>query len=154
MKILSSAFEENQRIPNQYTCDAEAPVSPPLKFEDVPPEAISLALIMDDPDVPVQLKPDGEFTHWVLFNINPDTDGIPEGSFAGTLGVNGAGKSEYAGPCPPPQYEPNEHRYFFHLYALDTRLDLPEGASKQEVLDAMDGHILEKAELMARYQRA
>lgn len=154
MKITSSAFEENTRIPNQYTCDADQQVSPPLKFEDVPENAETLALIVDDPDVPEQVVPAGEFVHWVLFNISKETDGIPENSFAGTRGANGAGKQEYTGPCPPPQYEPKEHRYFFKLYALDTVLDLSEGATKQQLLDAMDGHILEEAQLMARYQRA
>ncbi|MDO8562112.1 MAG: YbhB/YbcL family Raf kinase inhibitor-like protein [bacterium] len=153
LSITSTAFEENGGIPSKYTCDVSGAVSPPLAFSGVPEGAKSLALIMDDPDVPKALKPDGVFDHWVLFNISPDTKGIDEGGFAGTAGANGAGKNAYAGPCPPPQYEPKEHRYVFALYALDAMLPLKEGASKQEVLKAMEGHVIEKVQLIGRYSR-
>jgi hypothetical protein len=152
LTLNTSAFEQGQTIPSKYTCDGDN-VSPPLSFGGVPEGTKTLALIMDDPDVPKQLKPDGVFDHWTLFNITPDTREIPENGSAGTAGANGAGKSAYTGPCPPAQYEPSEHRYFFRLYALDGELDLPAGASKNDVLTAMEGHIISEVELMGRYKR-
>jgi|SRR3989344_4912176 len=151
--ITSSAFEQDGRIPSKYTCDGDRTINPPLVFSGVPESAKSLALIMDDPDVPKVLHADGVFDHWVLFNISPDTKGIPEGHSFGTAGANGGGKNAYTGPCPPPQYEPSEHRYVFVLYALDVGLPLKEGATKQEVLKAMEGHILQQAELVGKYKR-
>lgn len=153
LSITSSAFEQNGRIPSKYTCDGDRSINPPLKFSDVPEGAKSLALIMDDPDVPKALRADGVFDHWVLFNIPPDVREIAEGGSPGTAGANGSGKSVYTGPCPPTQYEPKEHRYIFTLYALDTMLSLNEGSSKQEVLKAMQDHILEQAQFIGRYSR-
>jgi len=152
LTLKSSAFENGQVIPPKYTCDGDN-VNPPLAIGDVPEEAKSLALIVDDPDVPKQLKPDGVFDHWTLFNIAPATREISENGSAGTAGATGSGKSAYTGPCPPPQYEPSEHRYFFRLYALDGELALPAGASKKEVLAAMEGHVIGQAELVGRYKR-
>ena len=152
MKLTSSAFNNSGRIPVKYTCDGEN-VSPPLTFEDIPENAASLVLIMDDPDVPTAVRPERNFDHWVLFNIPPETREIAEGASAGTPGVNGAGESAYTGPCPPPQYEPKEHRYFFRLYALDTELSLSEGTTKAAVLEAIKSHILKEAELMGTYSR-
>ena len=108
---------------------------------------------MDDPDVPKQLRPDGVFDHWTLFNIPASMSEIPEGGSVGIAGANGAGKNAYTGPCPPPQYEPSEHRYVFTLYALDRMLDLKAGATKQEVKAAMQGHILEQTQLIGKYKR-
>ncbi|MCR4280835.1 MAG: YbhB/YbcL family Raf kinase inhibitor-like protein [Candidatus Kaiserbacteria bacterium] len=153
LSITSTAFEQNARIPSKYTCDEDRTINPPLAFSGVPEGAKSLALIMDDPDVPKALHADGVFDHWVLFNIPPATKGIPEGQSIGTAGANGAGGNSYYGPCPPPQYEPSEHRYIFRLYALDTMLMLKEGAAKEEVLKAMEGHIIEQAELIGKYKR-
>ena len=152
LTLISAAFENGASIPSRFTCDGEN-ISLPLSWEGVPGGTQSFALIMDDPDVPKQLKPDGVFDHWTLFNISPDTTEITTGSTAGTPGANGAGKHQYTGPCPPREYEPSEHRYFFRLYALDTTLDLPEGASKADVLTAMEGHVLAEAELMGKYKR-
>lgn len=156
LSLTSTAFEQGGTIPSKYTCDGDRSVSPPLRISGVPSEAKSLALIMDDPDVPKQLHPDGVYDHWVVFDI-PPADGapnIPEGGpVPGTHGANGAGKDAYTGPCPPPQYEPSEHRYVFRAYALDAELSLRRGATKKEVLDAMQGHILEQAELVGRYKR-
>lgn len=152
LSLTSTAFENNGKIPSQFTCDAEN-VSPPLQISGVPEGAKSLVLIMDDPDVPKQLKPDGVFDHWTLFNIPPDTTEIVQSGSIGMAGINGAGKSQYTGPCPPREYEPSEHRYFFKLYALDTTLDLSAGASKADVLSAMEGHIIGEAELMGKYKR-
>jgi Raf kinase inhibitor-like YbhB/YbcL family protein len=153
LSIASPVFEKNGRIPSKYTCDGDRSISPPLAFSGIPEGTRSLALIMDDPDVPKVLHPDGVFDHWVLFNIPSETRGIVEGQTAGTVGANGSGVNSYSGPCPPPQYEPSEHRYVFVLYALDKTLTLKEGATKQEVLKAMEGHVMEQAELVGKYKR-
>ncbi|QQG38409.1 MAG: YbhB/YbcL family Raf kinase inhibitor-like protein [Candidatus Kaiserbacteria bacterium] len=152
LTLSSAAFAHEASIPSEYTCDGKG-TSPPLSISGVPEGTKSLALIADDPDVPKQLKPDGVFDHWVLFNIPPTTVEIPAGGSAGTAGANGAGNYAYTGPCPPPQYEPSEHRYFFTLYALDAELPLAEGASKQEVLAAMAGHMIQETQLMGKYKR-
>lgn len=146
MKIKSSAFEENGIIPKKYTCDGED-VNPPLSFEDIPEETKSLALIVDDPDAPAKV-----WTHWVVFNIPPTTteigeNSVPEGAIQGK---NDFGKVEYGGPCPPPG---PAHRYRFKIYGLDIELDLEEGASKQAVEQAMEGHILAQGILVGKYGR-
>ena len=159
LSLTSPAFSGGGTIPSKFTCDGDRSVSPPLLISGVPEGAKSLALIMDDPDVPKILHADGVFDHWVLFNIPPETKEIPEGlpaqagGSAGTVGANGAGKNAYTGPCPPPQYEPSEHRYIFTLYALDTELPLTEGASKSEVLSAMQGHVISEVQLVGKYKR-
>jgi len=152
LTLSSGVFENGESIPARFTCDGES-MSPPLAWSSVPEGTKSLALIMDDPDVPKQLKTDGVFDHWTLFNIPPETKEITTGGTAGVRGANGAGKNQYAGPCPPKEYEPSEHRYFFRLYALDPELPLKEGATKSEVLAAMQGHILSQAELVGKYKR-
>lgn len=154
MKIESPEFESGARIPTAYTCDDNRTLSPPLAFDDVPEDAQSLALIVEDPDVPKALREDETFTHWVLFNIPPETLVIPEGGTVGTSGANTRNEARYTGPCPPPEYEPTTHRYLFKLYALDTVLELETGASKEDVESAMQNHILDRAELMGTYSRA
>ena len=151
--LTSLTFIANESIPSKYTCDEDRSLSPPLSIAGVPAGAKSLALIMDDPDVPKQLRPDGVFDHWTLFNIPAGTREIPEGGSVGIAGANGAGNNAYTGPCPPPQYEPSEHRYVFTLYALDSLLALPAGASKKEVKAAMQGHILDQTQLTGKYKR-
>jgi hypothetical protein len=149
MILTSSVFDDGQKIPSKYTCDGEN-VNPPLSISDVPSGAQSLALIMEDPDVPRNLREDGMWDHWVVFNISPDFRKIEEGKEPpGTPGVGTNGNQGYFGPCPPDR----EHRYFFKLFALDTRLNLPEKATKQDVEKAMEGHILDRAELIGRYER-
>ena len=146
MNIISPAFEHNSSMPSRYTCDGEK-ISPPLAFSDVQEETQSLALIMDDPDAP-----SGTFDHWVLWNINPVIMATVEGaSMEGdaVIGRNSAGENEYFPPCPPS----SEHRYTFKLYALDRQLDLPAGSSKKDVEKAMEGHVLDSAELIGKYQR-
>lgn len=154
MHIESSSFSNKARIPSQFTCDGNRLCSPALYIERAPKNTVSFALIMDDPDVPKEVRPSGMFVHWVLFNIPADTTKIPECGTVGTPGVNTRGDNAYTGPCPPPEYEPKEHRYFFKLYALDTMLELSEGASKEDLEKAMDGHILDSAELVGTYARA
>jgi Raf kinase inhibitor-like YbhB/YbcL family protein len=152
LTLSSSVFRNDGPIPARYTCDGEQ-VNPPLTMEGLPAGTKSLVLLMNDPDVPKAVKEDGNFDHWVLFNIPPSTSEITPGMMLGTLGANGAGKSQYTGPCPPAQYEPSTHRYFFKLYALDVDLDLTEGASKSEVEHAMKGHVMAEAQLVGMYKR-
>ena len=146
--LASTAFKEGEIIPKKYTCDGPD-VSPPLEWYAVPPEAKSLALIVEDPDAPM-----GTWVHWVIFNIPPRTSGLPEHvSAEKTLpdgvvqGRNDFRKIGYGGPCPPG----GTHRYFFLLYALDTMLKLPAGSTKVDLVRAMEGHIIGKAQLMGKY---
>lgn len=149
MKIESSAFEHNQSIPSKYTCDGEN-INPPLSFSDVPANTKSLALIMDDPDVPRTIRPDGMWDHWLIWNMPPETTVINENStLPGVVGKNTGGQFGYQGPCPPDR----EHRYFFKLYALDAMLNLNPQSTKQDLERAMEGHILEKVELIGLYNR-
>ena len=135
----------------KYTCEGERTLNPPLSIREVPNGTQSLVLIMEDPDIPKEVRPDGMFDHWVLFNIPPFIREIPEGESTGLQGMNSRGEHGYTGPCPPSQFEPSEHRYFFRLYALDTELALPYGVSKKEVFAAMEGHMLEETELLGKY---
>jgi Raf kinase inhibitor-like YbhB/YbcL family protein len=149
MELTSPGFANNDAIPNKYSKEG-GNVSPPLTWRDIPAKTKSLALIVDDPDAP-----SGLFVHWVLYGISPDTTNLDEGQPStptlpngGRQGRNGFGDVGYGGPQPPS----GTHRYFFHLYALDTELDLPAGASRQELDRAMKGHVLEQAQFMGRFQ--
>jgi Raf kinase inhibitor-like YbhB/YbcL family protein len=149
MRLSSSAFKDGENIPSRFTCDGEN-ISPALTFEDVPDSALSLVLIMEDPDVPKNLRPDGMWDHWVVFNVPPETPSFEEGvDPPGIVGLSTRNVNSYGGPCPPD----GEHRYFFYLYAIDTMLDLPERSTKRQVLDAIDGHVIEKTKLMGKYIR-
>jgi Raf kinase inhibitor-like YbhB/YbcL family protein len=142
MQILCPAFNNGHSIPALYTCEGND-TNPPLEWIDVPSSAKSLALILDDPDVPSAVRKEKIYDHWVLYNIDPNTKSIPANcTTIGMQGKNTSGEVGYVGPCPPRQYTPTEHRYFFKLYALDQMLDLDGGATKDEVESAMDGHIL------------
>ena len=145
MTISSDAIGLDDRLNQEYTCDGKN-ISPPLTFSEVPVEAKSLALIMEDPDAP-----DGTFTHWLLYGMSPATLQIVENHMpmTGQTGTNDFGKAAYGGPCPPS----GRHHYLFRLYALDTMLDLPDGVPKQSLLDAMEGHIIEVAETVSTYAR-
>ncbi len=142
MKLTSPEFKHNQFIPDKFTCDGED-VNPELIIEDIPKEAKSLVLILDDPDASV-----GTWVHWIVFNI-PVINRIEENSIPGKQGSNSSGKRDYRGPRPPL----GTHRYFFKVYALDTMLNLQEGIAKSALLDAMQGHILANAELIGLYRR-
>lgn len=146
MTIKSPAFGHNQTIPKKYTCDGED-INPPLELNGVPPGGKSLVLIVDDPDAPA-----GTWVHWTVWNINPQTKTIAENSSpAGSIeGATDFGKPGYGGPCPPS----GTHRYFFKIYALDTLLNLPPTAKKPDLEKAMQGHILDKAELVGTYKRS
>ena len=144
LKLTSSAFGNNGKIPERYTCDGEG-VSPKLEIEGVDENAKSLVLIMDDPDAP-----SGTWDHWVKFNISTSTKEIKEATEPeGVSGVGTSGNRDYLPPCPPDR----EHRYFFKLFSLDTELELGEGATKKEVEKAMKGHVLQQTELIGLYER-
>jgi len=144
MRITSSAFKNNELIPDKYTCKGQD-ISPPLEFLYIPKNAKALALIMDDPDAP-----SGTFTHWLVWNIPSSTTEIEEGErIPYPQGINDFGRQYYKGPCPPS----GVHRYFFTLYALNKKLDLKDGTSKDELLKVMRGSVIEKAELIGRYKK-
>jgi len=145
MKITSPAFVTNGYIPARFTCDG-TDINPPLEIAHVSAEAKSLALIVDDPDAPV-----GMWVHWVVWNIDPATreiaeDTVPNGA---SQGKNDWKRNGFGGPCPPS----GVHRYFFKLYALDTKLNLGAGTTKRDLEKAMQGHILAKAEMIGLYKR-
>lgn len=150
IKITSAAFSDNGMMPPKYTCDGEN-ISPPLKWEGVPEKARTLALIADDPDAP-----NGTWTHWVLFNLSASARELPENilpekqpASVASQGTNDFKKIGYGGPCPPG----GTHRYFFKLYALDAELKLDAGATKDELLKAMEGHILAEGQLVGKYEK-
>jgi Raf kinase inhibitor-like YbhB/YbcL family protein len=147
LKITSPAFAPGEAIPAKFTCDGDD-ISPPLQWDKPPRGTQSLVLIMDDPDAPV-----GTWVHWVVFNLPPDTPGLPENATelpkGSGIGQNSWSRLGYGGPCPPK----DTHRYFFKLYAVDERFDLPNGASKDQLLGLMEGRILAQGELMGTYTR-
>jgi Raf kinase inhibitor-like YbhB/YbcL family protein len=142
LQITSTAFGHNQMIPREYTCQGED-VNPSLEIRGIPPAAKGLALIMDDPDAPM-----GTWDHWLVYNI-PLLEKIERNSIPGTQVKNSFGKFNYGGPCPPS----GTHRYFFKLYALDTAPTLPPTVSKKTLEKAMEGHVLERAELVGLYKK-
>jgi Raf kinase inhibitor-like YbhB/YbcL family protein len=151
VQLTSTAFQEGKAIPVQYTCDGEN-ISPPLAWVGIPGGTKSLALIADDPDAPAKT-----WVHWVIYNIAPGLTELPAGlvkySSQGGIGVAGKndfGKLGYGGPCPP---KGKPHRYFFKIYALDTELDLQQGATKAQLEVAMQAHILAQGQLMSTYSR-
>ena len=150
IRIESSAFREGQPIPAAYTADGRD-VSPPLAWSGVPADAASLALVCEDPDAPR-----GTWIHWVFYDLSPALTGLPEGvppvekpAPGGVHGTNDFGRLGYGGPAPPS----GTHRYFFRLYALDSRLGLAPGATRKQLSRAMEGHVRAEGELMGTYSR-
>lgn len=144
--LTSPAFGHGAMIPAEYTCDGRN-AAIPLEWIHPPQETRSFVLVMDDPDAP-----NGTFTHWVLANVPADTNRLDEHSAPGVAGKNGFQHAGYGGPCPPANH--GKHRYFFRLYALDVdSLDVNSGAPRDQVEQAMEGHVLDSAELMGLYQR-
>ena len=141
MIVQSAGFTHEGEIPAKYSCKGKN-VSPPLRIQDVPPTAQSLALICDDPDAPGRT-----FLHWLVWDIDPATSEIPEATEPGTPGRNDFGKSGYGGPCPPS----GTHRYYFKLYALDSKLGLPEGSIRSDVEEAMKRHVLAESQLTGTF---
>jgi len=145
MKLSSPAFENFQKIPVSYTCDGNK-IHPPLTIAGMPAETKSLIIIVDDPDAP-----NGTFTHWIIWNIDPSIKEIQEGIVPekSQEGMNSAGTVGYTPPCPPST--DGKHRYFFTLYALDAKLGLDGKATKKDVEQAMVGHVMEQSLLMGVY---
>lgn len=145
MNLQSPAFQNQASIPALYTCD-DQDVNPPLQISEVPSEAKSLVLIVDDPDAPR-----GDWVHWLLWNIDPATAEILENSVptGAVQGLTDFGNNEWGGPCPPS----GTHRYFFKLYVLDTILDISASNKKTDLEAAMKNHILEQTQLIGLYQR-
>ena len=150
LKLTSVAFTEGQPIPRVYTCDG-VNISPPLEWSGVPKTAKTLAIVCDDPDAP-----GGMWVHWVIYNLPADNIGLVENLPAtenlkagGFQGKNDFGKTEYGGPCPPS----GTHHYFFRVYALDSELPLKGGATKADLMKAMEGHIVLQGQLIGRYRR-
>jgi Raf kinase inhibitor-like YbhB/YbcL family protein len=146
MNIASEAVQADGTLLDRYSCEGDN-ISPPLTFSDIPDGARSLVLTLEDPDVP-----EATFTHWLLYDMSPATLQVVENSMpvTGTAGLNDFGLTGYGGPCPPPG---STHQYVFIVSALDVQLDLPEGVGKDEMYQAMDGHVIDQAVLTARYTR-
>lgn len=145
MNLSSPAFSDNGSLPAKYSCDGEK-VNPPLVISDVPEKAVSLVLIVDDPDAPRRT-----YTHWTVWNIKPGTkeikeNSVPDGAIQGKTSAN---RSGYAAACPPLGI----HSYTFKMYALDTMLDLPSSADVEDLTAAMDNHILDRAQIIGKYGR-
>jgi Raf kinase inhibitor-like YbhB/YbcL family protein len=153
LAITSAAFEPGASIPTKYTCQGED-LSPALSWTGVPQGTQSLALIMDDPDAPM-----GTWVHWIVYNLPADSTGLDEGTSQGGAssfnlpagaiqGSTSFNRADYGGPCPPS----GEHHYFFKLYALDAKME-KEGLTKDDLLKAMEGHILAQGELVGLYKK-
>jgi len=147
LKISSSAFADNGQMAAKYSCDGEG-VNPPLTFSNIPPKTQSLALIVEDPDIPEQFKaqvPGGVFDHWLLWDIAADSKGFAEGGEK--RGINAGGQPGFFPACPPDK----AHRYFFKLFALDKKLTGTEIKNKADLQRAMAGHIIQQAEMIGMY---
>lgn len=148
LTLTSTAFKHNEMIPKEYTCDGQGK-SPALSWTQIPDGTQSFVIICDDPDAP-----NGTWDHWVLFNIPATITSLEENIKLYPVefkqGVNSWGKLGYGAPCPPS----GTHRYYFKLYALDTKLNLSEGITSQKLKEHMKGHVLSETALMGRYQRS
>jgi hypothetical protein len=142
LNVTSPAFQADGEIPSKYTCDGKD-INPPLHVENIPAGANCLALIMEDPDAP-----NGIFVHWLVWNMEP-VKTIAEDNTPGIEGTNGFGDVGYGGPCPPS----GSHRYYFRMYALESRLNLGAGADKKTLEEAMQPYIMAEGVLMGRYTR-
>lgn len=151
LHLTTTAFQAGEPIPSRHAYENED-LSPALQWSGIPAPAKSLALICDDPDAPM-----GTWVHWVLYDLEPTTAGLAEGVSkspelvgGAKQGINDYKKIGYGGPCPPPG---KPHRYFFKLYALDTKLNLKPGLTKKDLEQAMEGHVIAAGELMGTYQK-
>ena len=151
LSIKSPSFPHNGMIPREHTCEGKD-AAPPLEWSEASPKTRSFALIVDDPDAPDPKAPKMTYVHWVLYNIPPSAVGLPKGGATppGTRdGTNDWKRTGYGGPCPPV----GRHRYFFKLYALDTLLPDLKSPTKPQLLEAMQRHIVEQAELIGTYEK-
>lgn len=155
LTLSSTAFTNGGEIPSKHTCEGND-ISPALEWTGVPDQTRSLVLIVDDPDAPDPRAPKMTWVHWVLYNIPPDTTGLPEGATSADLphgteeGLNDWKRTGYGGPCPPI----GRHRYFHKLYALDSVIKDMDKPTKAKVEAAMDGHIIAKTELLGTYEKS
>jgi Raf kinase inhibitor-like YbhB/YbcL family protein len=155
LTLRSTAFTNGGEIPSKHTCEGED-IAPPLEWDGMPEKTRSLVLIIDDPDAPDPKAPKMTWVHWVLYNIPPDTVGLPEGVTSVDLppgteeGLNDWKRSGYDGPCPPV----GRHRYFHKLYALDTILEGMDMPTKTQIETAMRGHVIAKTELVGTYEKS
>jgi Raf kinase inhibitor-like YbhB/YbcL family protein len=154
LQLTSTKFTRGAEIPTMYTCEGQN-VSPPLSWSDAPPGTKAFALVVDDPDAPDPKAPTRDFIHWVIYNMPASTRGLAEGiqnsevPTGAAQGKNDMGKIGYGGPCP----SVGRHRYVFTIYALDAMLQGLRDPSKADLLKAMEGHILGKAELVGTYEK-
>lgn len=154
LTLSSPAFVDGGSIPKQYTCEGRD-LSPPLAWSGAPPGTESLVLIVDDPDAPDPKAPQRVWVHWVVYNLPPGSTGLPEDvgkkepPKGVSVGLNDWNRADYGGPCPPI----GRHRYFFKLYALDTRLEGLAKPHKRDLEAAMKGHVLEQATLLGTYEK-
>ena len=154
LRIHSPAFADGGEIPSKHSCEGDD-IAPPLAWDGIPADTKSLVLIVDDPDAPDPAAPRMTGVHWVLYNLPPDSSGLPEAATTADLpagtgeGINDWKRTGYRGPCPPV----GRHRYFHKLYALDTVLAGLNKPTKAQVESAMQGHVLEQAELLGTYQK-
>lgn len=154
LMLTSPAFSQNGDIPKIYTCDSQN-VAPPLAWSGMPAQTETLALIVDDPDAPDPKAPETTWVHWVLYNVPRTVTALPQALTARHLpsgaqeGLNDWNQRGYGGPCPPT----GRHRYVFKLFALDTTLPDLKSPSKEQLLEAMEGHILDQAQLIGTYER-
>ena len=155
LTITSTVFKHGDEIPEKYTCQGQD-IAPPLQWSGVPDQAVSLVLIVDDPDAPDPAAPRMTWVHWVVYNIPPELAGLPEGVTPADLpvgaknGINDWHRIGYGGPCPPI----GRHRYFHKLYALDIKIDGLNNPTKADIEAAMKGHIIAQTELMGTYQKS
>ncbi len=154
LRLTSPRYQDGQAMPRDLSCEGEE-LSPPLQWYDLPEGTVSLALVIEDPDAPDPAHPQRTFTHWVVYNLPPNAAGLEQGAASDGLpagaahGRNDWGNTDYGGPCPPI----GRHRYIHRLYALDTKLETLDAPTRQELQDAMSGHILEEADLVATYEK-
>jgi Raf kinase inhibitor-like YbhB/YbcL family protein len=149
MQLTSSSFSDGARIPARFTCDGDN-ISPSLAWSGAPSATKSFALIMHDPDAPI------DFTHWLVYNLPSDVHQLVQGASNGAMprgsseGMNGFGRVGYGGPCPPAG---KPHHYIFHLFALDSNLGLPGGISRQQLESEMKSHVVSEGQITGLYQR-
>jgi hypothetical protein len=154
LRITSTEFQNEESIPKRFTCEGEG-ISPPLSWAGVPDLSQTLALIVEDPDAPDPDAPERIFTHWIVYNLPPDSTGVGENVSVdqlprgARLGRNDFERTKWGGPCPPI----GRHRYFFKLYALDAPLPTTGELTRSSLFAAIEGHVLEYAELIGTYQK-
>lgn len=155
MQLTSPAFQNNELIPSEYTCDGDN-ISPPLTIAEVPEGTASLVIVMDDPDIPEEVKGRmgiEKFNHWAVYNLPPDTTSLAAGELSGIPAENSRGEAAYTGPCPPTEYEPTTHRYIFRLYALSGNLNFITTPTLDELETAAKENTVATATLIGLYSR-